>query len=437
MQVVFCTTVKNRTQHLRLTLPQNLRDNPTAKFVVLDYNTDDDLHEFLYSECRQEITAGRLILYTHLDEPVFRMAHAKNLAHRCGMLEGGNILVNLDADNMTGKWFDRYLAQTFDLFRESGFPSFLFGHMIKGEMPRGISGRIAVTRNAFLKAGGYDEAKFTGWGSDDKDFNLRLKMLGYQAVSIAPIYLNGVPHNNKIRFKEYPHLACKDDSYFTVDKSTVKSAVVNAGRIGCGTVYRNLDFTNPIELAPLPTRIFGIGMHKTATTSLHHAFEILGYDSWHWSSAHAAKLIWREINNDGRSSFLERYMALCDLPIPMLYKQLDAAYPGSKFVLTVRDEREWLQSVRKHFDPRFNQWQPSWNTDPFTHRVHNLLYGRRDFDAETMLARYRQHNAEVEAYFRDRPGDLLITNGSAGWGDLCRFLDQSVPDVSYPRVNAT
>lgn len=200
-----------------------------------------------------------------------------------------------------------------------------------------------------------------------------------------------------------------------------------------------------IDLGPLPTRIFGIGMHKTATTSLHHALEILGYDSAHWKSAHWAKAIWREMNNLGYSPTLEKNYALCDLPIPLLYKQLDRAYPGSKFILTVRREDLWIETVRKHWDPAFNPFRQTWDADPFTNRIHSILYGRPDFDRETMLARYRKHNNDVVTYFADRPDDFLcmdmdwgwpLSTGTGPWYLLCPFLGAPIPDVPYPKAFA-
>jgi Sulfotransferase domain/N-terminal domain of galactosyltransferase len=429
--VVFCTTCKNRTQHLRLTLPYNLADNPNSKFVILNYNTEDDLLEYLRSEHAAEIATGHLVIYSNLIEPKFRMAHAKNMAHRLGIIEGGEILVNLDADNLTGARFEDFVLSTLTE------DSFLWSNMIKGVLPRGINGRIAVTRRAFLKVGGYDE-KFNEWGSDDKDFNLRLRSAGYQGVEIDPVYLNAIRHNDKIRFKEYPHLRSAPDTYYCVNKGTTKQALANCGDFGCGIVYRNNDFLNPIYLNKLPTKIFGIGMHKTATTSLHHALEILGYDSWHWPSAHAAKTIWREVNGTGRSPMLDRYHAACDLPIPRLYQHLDAAYPGSKFVLTIRDEQNWLDSVRRHFDPRLNPHRSGWDTDPFSNRIHAIMYGRRDFDSQTFLLRYRQHNQEVRDFFRHRPEDLLVMHmeSDPDWAQLCGFLGVPIPEhVSYPKAN--
>ncbi len=432
--VVFCTTCKDRTEHLERTLPRNLRDNadhPHCTFVVLNYNSRDHLEDFLRSH-QADVDAGRLAVYRFTEPTPFRMAHAKNLAHRLGMREGGDVLVNLDADNYTGEGFAAYLAE---MFREPGV--FGWANMVKGELPRGISGRIAVSREAFLVTGGYDE-RYAAWGPDDKDFNQRLRRLGFAGREIDRRFLGAILHNDKVRFRDYPQAQqeATAEDFELHDRAHV--TVANAGRVGLGVVYRNFD-RHPIEIGPLPTRVFGIGMHKTATTSLHAALETLGLPCAHWPSAHWAKAVWQEMTAYGRSPTLERHYAACDLPLALLYQQLDRAYPGAKFVLTLRDETEWLQSVRDHWDPRTNPFRAAWDTDPFSHQVHLLLYGRRQFDPEVMLARYRRHNAEVREYFKDRPQDLLVMDFSqgAGWYELCGFLRQPIPDGPFPRRNGT
>jgi hypothetical protein len=429
--IVFCSTCKNRVGHLRKTLPQNLLDNPKSKFVVVDYGSEDDLLYWLKTEMSQPIEAGRIIVYSYRDHPRFRMAHAKCMAHRLGMLEGGDILVNLDADNYAGEGFEDFIHTSF----ASNPKALLWARMVKGEMTRGISGRIAVTAKAFHKVGGYDE-KFEGWSHDDKDFNLRLQAAGYEPEEIPRRFLDSIPHNSRMRFKEYPHLANREAEYFAMDKSMVKSAVVNGGRIGLGRVFRNFNESDVVEIKPLPTRIFGIGLHKTATTSFHRAMEILGYDSWHWPSAHSAKAIFREMNTLGYSRTLEQFHALSDLPIPLLYRQLDKAYPGSKFVLTVRSVNLWLNALRRHYSYDHNQFRAMWDTDPFTHRVHKYLYGTMKFNQARMARKYGQHVADVTAYFQDRPHDLFIFNPAYGdgWDDLCGFLGLERPSVPFPRA---
>ena len=218
-----------------------------------------------------------------------------------------------------------------------------------------------------------------------------------------------------------------------MDASPQYQIIVGYGHIGCCAVYKNFSEEETV-LGPVPTRIFGIGMHKTATTSLHHALKILGMESGHWENAHWAKAIWDEMTTWGRSHTLEKFYALCDLPIPLLYCELDKAYPGSKFILTVRNEQSWLNSVQNHWNHERNPFRGAWSTDPFTHKVHKLLYGQKGFDADVFLERYRRHNAEVREYFRDRPGDLLIMNmdPNPGWNGLCNFLSKPTPATPYP-----
>lgn len=435
-RIIFCITCKNRTQHLRQTLLKNIEDNldyPNARFVLVNYGSQDDMMDFVRDEVREKWEDNLLTVYTYPNWGPFRMAHAKNMAHRLAISEGADILVNLDADNFTGPGFATWIEE-----QMSGNPHVFFGpgRIIKGVTPRGLSGRIIVWKHQFLQAGGYDE-HYENWGPDDKDFNVRLRRLGYEWRGIPDQFLDCVRHNDKMRFKEYPEAACGAESDAEViHLRTSDETVVNFGMIGCGVVTRNLDFL-AIQLPRIPTRVFGIGMHKTGTTSLHHAFRHLGMNSAHWPSAHWAKRVWREMNATGRSNALESFYAMSDMPFAKLFRKLDDGYPGSKFVLTIRDEATWLESVRKHWDPNFNPWRSNWDSDPFTHQIHGATYGRTDFDAETMLTAYRHHNADVRKYFRSRPHDLLVFNvdENTNWRPLCSFLGQTCPNIPYPRSN--
>ncbi len=215
-----------------------------------------------------------------------------------------------------------------------------------------------------------------------------------------------------MRFKDYPNARTDmGEDQFHADIYESDNTIANFGKIGCGTVYRNFGPV-PIVLKPLPTRIFGIGMHKTATTSLHSALSMLEFESAHWKSAHWAKAIWDQMQTEGKSLTLEQHYALCDLPIPVLFKELDKAYPG---------------------------YRTSWNTDPFSHKIHKAIYGQKGFDEEIFRARFRKHNADVVEHFKDRPNDLLVLNmeSNPGWGPLCTFLSKEVPEVEYPKAFVT
>lgn len=440
--IAFCITCKGRAQHVKLTLSQNISDNSDyseAKFIILDYSSPDDLLPYLFKNHQLEIESGKLVVYSLLEDAprTFHMAKAKNIAHRLGMREGADILVNLDADNYTGEGFASHINA---IFNRHGDDIFLWADMrtfSEGNRPRGISGRIVITAEAFLKSGGYDE-KYDTWSPDDKDFNARLRRLGYSAVEIDKKYLDVVRHNDKMRFREYPHVSTsmgEDQFQLSAERCT---SVSNFGKSGVGWLRKH-PTGETIYVGNFPTRIFGIGMHKTGTTSLHHALKILGFDSAHWQGAHWAKAIWREMNSEGWSETLERHYALCDLPIPLLYEKLDKEYPGSKFILTTRSESYWIDSVWRHWQPEFNRFRSGWDNDPFTNRIHKVLYGRTDFDYKVFLERFRKHNEDVKRYFKDRPDDLLIMDMEAGSGfrELCDFLGRPMVEQSYPRAFVT
>jgi hypothetical protein len=440
MKIVFAITCKDRAFHIRETLPANLAHNtsPRSRFVLLDYNSPDDLVPYLRGNHAREISSGKLVVYHSREPGPFRVAYAKNIAARCALRENAEIIVTLDADNFTGPDFDKFIEER---MREPGIFMCPDHAAIRdmswepeaGRPLRGFAGRLVVRAQDFIKAGGYSEAYET-WRGEDIDFNARMQRMGYTMRFIDTRYLATIPHSAQVRFKDYPHARqYQHPEAWKIDGRHMDT-VVNYGQLGVGTVYRNDDPT-PINLLPLPTRVFGIGMQKTATNSLHKAFQILGFDSLHWGKGEA-HLIWEEVNASGRSKTLERFYAACDMPIPLLYKKLDQAYPGSKFILTLRDEEKWLKSVERLWDARYNPTRWEWDIWPISNRLHKALYGRTDFNAQTMLATYRKHNAEVRAYFRDRPQQLLVMHmdglGFPLWRDLCGFLNEPEPSVPYP-----
>lgn len=171
-------------------------------------------------------------------------------------------------------------------------------------------------------------------------------------------------------------------------------------------------------------KVFGIGFQKTATTTLLEALRRLGYRCKDGGKA----LIPALQRGDLAPVFevVDQYDAFEDNPWPLLYRELDARYPGSKFILTQRNEVDWLNSVVNHL---------GFGPDP----MQKLVYGV-GFPAgfeDVFLERYRRHNAAVQAHFADRPGDLLVVDfcAGAGWQELCAFLGHEIPDAPFPHSN--
>lgn len=120
------------------------------------------------------------------------------------------------------------------------------------------------------------------------------------------------------------------------------------------------------------------------------------------------------------------------------YREVDGEYPGSKFILTVRDEDSWVDSKRRYAEREDGKWaQYSPEHQAAKRAWRENVYGSFEFDAATWLAAYRAHLAEVRSYFATREDALLELDiaGGDGWGALCGFLGVPVPPVPFPRVN--
>jgi len=174
--------------------------------------------------------------------------------------------------------------------------------------------------------------------------------------------------------------------------------------------------------------IFGIGLSKTGTTSLHDALEILGYRSIHYPPAHMML--------GGDYSCLRDYEAASDISVSFCFEQLDKAFPGSKFILTDRAEESWLRSCAARF-PRevihaFYGGRPE-------EAVFEQCYGTTYYQEEHFRLARGRHLGCVLEHFAGRWDDLLILNPCAGdgWERLCAFLGRPIPSSAFPSSNQT
>jgi 3'(2'), 5'-bisphosphate nucleotidase len=175
------------------------------------------------------------------------------------------------------------------------------------------------------------------------------------------------------------------------------------------------------------SKIFGIGLSKTGTTSLANALQILGYKTKDNMG------VVRYATGDLSSvdlDVVDAHDALTDTPIPSFYRELDTRFPGSKFILTVRDSDAWLLSCRKQFTQRDSERQ-----NDAHRRLFIDLYGTDVFDAQGFATGYRRFVDGVHGHFKD----LLVLDVSAGegWEKLCAFLEHPVPDIPFPKANVT
>jgi len=139
-------------------------------------------------------------------------------------------------------------------------------------------------------------------------------------------------------------------------------------------------------------------------------------------------------NGKYKLSILNTYQGITDIPIAPYYAQLDNLYPGSKFILTIRDLTSWLTSVEEHW----RVWRQRDQKKSFTDFVCACVYGTLVFNPDRFRHVYETHIRNVCDYFANRPEDFIVLNITAGdgWEQLCPFLGVPIPQRSFPLSNS-
>ena len=177
-------------------------------------------------------------------------------------------------------------------------------------------------------------------------------------------------------------------------------------------------------------KVFGIGLNKTGTSTLGACLTTLGYRHRTYNFRQVQRLRMQQM--DALMADYADADSFDDWPTPWLYQQLDAAFPGSLFILTRRRSTErWLASITDHaLRTRCREGMV----------VRNTFYGcpYPQIDAELYRRTYENHNAAVRHHFRGRPQQLLelCWEEDNDWTRLCGFLGDPIPATPLPHINA-
>ena len=192
-------------------------------------------------------------------------------------------------------------------------------------------------------------------------------------------------------------------------------------------------------------QVFGAGVGRTGTYSLKLAINRLGLGPCHhmeavihdmpvqvplWSAALAGRADWTAIY-DGFDSAV-------DWPTAAFFRELIAAYPSAKFVLTHRDPEDWADSFgetiykllagKDHAPPHMQDWLA----------MAGEVLAKSGFvaglDRDALVKGFMAHNAAVKAAIPAR--QLLVYEVKEGWEPLCAFLGAPVPADPFPRTNS-
>lgn len=203
------------------------------------------------------------------------------------------------------------------------------------------------------------------------------------------------------------------------------------------------------------TKYFCIGMNKTGTTSIHKAFEDLGFIVGDQRVAeilydkHYFKKEFQPIID-----YCKTAQVFQDVPFscPETFQYLDQAYPNSKFILTIRDDAEqWYSSMTQFHTklysssknpPTFEDLSEAW----YIRKGYPLnllkLYKTPENDPykkEMMITHYNRYNQEVMEYFKDRSDDLLVINVADAnlYPKFTQFINVDSPHTDFPWENKT
>jgi hypothetical protein len=171
-------------------------------------------------------------------------------------------------------------------------------------------------------------------------------------------------------------------------------------------------------------KVFGVGWAKTGTTTLGECFKSFGFRHYGYK---LSLLNMPEM----AISIAKRHDSFEDWPWALFYKEMDEAFPKSKFVLTIRDSTRWLRSYRN----ATSRQHPTKEMLEARRKIYGFPYSQ--ITDSQLVVRYERHNNDVRRYFADRQSDLLVVNWEEGdgWERLCDFLGQPVPGKPFPHAN--
>ena len=206
-------------------------------------------------------------------------------------------------------------------------------------------------------------------------------------------------------------------------------------RLIFGAVRRRVELPR-LEVFNEP-KVFGIGLAKTATSSLSDALTLLGIDNGHWTNPLTNQIL----------SDVDFFMlgGACDTSASQNFEKLFYQYPNARFILTQRRLDDWVRSMTDHYAintgrtdiegmrqriGRSTEWRHGFESVA----IHAGLYLHHD----GLEQAYAAHERRVRNFFLDKPsGRLLEFNvfEGDGWPKLCEVLERPLPETGFPWKN--
>jgi hypothetical protein len=182
--ITVCTTVMNRTQDLSQTIIKNIEDNLSyegkKEFLILNYNSKDNLDEWIKSNLSKYIEK-EIVTYYKTEEPkYYSMSHSRNI---CYKLASGDIVNSVDADNFVNQGFLSYVNILANIQPRKAI-------FAKGR--RMLHGRLGFWKDECIQQLGCYDEELCGYGAEDKDLMHRAYGLGYKLMWYGSAYYVGI-----------------------------------------------------------------------------------------------------------------------------------------------------------------------------------------------------------------------------------------------------
>jgi len=184
-------------------------------------------------------------------------------------------------------------------------------------------------------------------------------------------------------------------------------------------------------------KVFGIGLPKTGTSSLATYLTSRGINTLHFGSNDANEIREKIYRGIYKFDIMEKYDGLVNTG-ENYFEQLDKEYPGSKFILTTRSNKDrWLDSIEAHWDRMIKAVGVA---KAMQVHHHLITFGCYLFNRDRFSYVYEYTHAMVHDYFRSR-NDLLVLDIDNITDDdidsLCEFVGIPYDGRPYPRMNVS
>jgi len=170
-------------------------------------------------------------------------------------------------------------------------------------------------------------------------------------------------------------------------------------------------------------KIFGIGLSRTGTTTLTNILNKVGYNIIHYPSN---KIQLFSNANDGCT----------DIPVILHYKELYKTFPNAKFVYTIRNKEEWLNSIVPYLE-RKRTWKEM--SGSHQEQVRTKIYGYAFPTRQQASNAWDKHHNSVMKFFNNKQDKLLVLDivGGDNTNKLWKFLDMNNSNLpkEFPHSN--